>query len=473
MHSHFLAQDRHGRDVACLAREYGSHTEPNTSYPFSSGRKREDWVTAMATTERTQDVKPRRRWRIAWLLGLGVLINYFDRVNLSVSHHALIAAFGISNVTFGILASSYNWTYALCQIPIGSALDWMGVQRVCRISTFLWGLASFAAAAAPNVPSFFAARLALGVGEAPTFPANAKAIGNWFPAQERSFATSFFDAAAKLASALGVPLIGVLLLRVGWRLSFAATGLVSMLYFLLFFFVYREPEQDPRLSPEELALIRGHETFPEDASQAQASLWRLLQQRRVLGLAIGFGSYNYIFYLLLVWLPTYLSESLHTNLLDSFLYTGVPWLVATAADLLIGGWLVDALIQRGCNANRVRMFVLVGGTAMGLGILGGARAHSPAEALVWISVCIGGLSAAAPVGWSFPSLIAPTGCAGRVGGIMNFSNQISGIAASILTGILVQRWHNFAPAFTVAAIYLSAGIFAYIFLLRNAAPIRL
>lgn len=44
---------------------------------------------------------PKRRWRIAWLLGLGVLVNYFDRVNLSVSHGALTTTFGISDITFG------------------------------------------------------------------------------------------------------------------------------------------------------------------------------------------------------------------------------------------------------------------------------------------------------------------------------------------------------------------------------------
>jgi MFS transporter, ACS family, D-galactonate transporter len=424
------------------------------------------------TAELDKKQVPRRRWRIAWLLGLGVLINYFDRVNLSVSHNALIAAFGISDVTFGILSSAYNWTYALCQIPIGVVLDWLGVQRVGRVSTFVWSLASFGAAAAANVPSFFAARLVLGIGEAPTFPANAKATGHWFPQEERSFATSYFDAAAKFASAIGVPFIGILLLHIGWRLSFAATGLLSLLYFLLFFVVYREPEKDPRLTREEFALIRASGRQGEDQPQRQVSLWYLLGQRRVVGLALGFGSYNYVFYLLLVWLPTYLSESLHINLLDSFLYTGVPWLVATVTDLLIGGWLVDVLIQRGWNANRVRMVVLVGGTAMGLGILGGAHSHSATGALVWISCCIGGLSAAAPVGWSFPSLIAPRGSVGRVGGIMNFSNQVSGIAASIVTGILVQKWHNFAAAFGVAAAYLVVGISAYLFLLRNADPIE-
>src|ERR1700722_9847153 len=115
---------------------------------------------------------PRRRWRIAWLLGFGVLVNYFDRVNLSVSHAALYTAFGISNVTFGYLSGAYNWTYALCQLPVGVLLDRFGVRRVGRISTFLWSIASFASAATPGIGGFFAARLLLGVGEAPTFPAN-------------------------------------------------------------------------------------------------------------------------------------------------------------------------------------------------------------------------------------------------------------------------------------------------------------
>ena len=79
---------------------------------------------------------PRRRWRIAWLLGLGVLINYFDRVNLSVSHAALIVAFGISNTAFGYLSGAYNLTYAFCQLPVGVLLDKFGVKRVGRISTF-------------------------------------------------------------------------------------------------------------------------------------------------------------------------------------------------------------------------------------------------------------------------------------------------------------------------------------------------
>src|SRR6201996_4809161 len=111
---------------------------------------------------------PRRRLRIAFLLGIGVVVNYFDRVNLSVAHAALITTFAISNITFGYLSAAYNWTYALCQLPVGVVLDRFGVRRVGRVSSLIWSVASFAAAVTPNLTGFFGARLLLGVGEAPT-----------------------------------------------------------------------------------------------------------------------------------------------------------------------------------------------------------------------------------------------------------------------------------------------------------------
>ncbi|HZL28458.1 MAG TPA: MFS transporter [Acidobacteriaceae bacterium] len=417
---------------------------------------------------------PRRRWRIAWLLGFGVLVNYFDRVNLSVSHAALVTSFGISAVTFGYLASAYNWTYALCQLPIGVILDKFGVRRVGRISIFVWSLASFAAALTPSIGGFFGARFLLGVGEASTFPSNAKAVGYWFPRHERSLATAICDAAAKLASGIGVPVIGLFLLWVGWRWSFALTGVISLVYLLLFWKIYRNPEDDPKLTTLERNYICEDAPMPIAANEKPASLTQLLSQRKVLGLALGFGSYNYVFYLLLTWLPSYFASALHIDLLHSFLYTGVPWLFATATDFFIGGWLADTLIQRGWNANRVRQVILIGGTACGLGILGAANAHTATRALIWISISIGGLAAAAPIGWSIPALIVPRSSVGSVGGIVNFSCQVSGIAAQIATGYMVAANHqSYAWVFVVAAIYLAIGIGGYIFLMGRIEPISL
>jgi MFS family permease len=410
---------------------------------------------------------PHRRWRIAALLGIGVLVNFFDRVNISVAHDALRQSWGISALTFGVLSSAYNWSYGALQIPVGVMLDRWGVRRVGRVATFLWSMASFASGLAPGLYSFFAARLLLGVGEAPTFPANAKAIGYWFPERERSFATSINDSAAKFASAIGVPVLGILLIRFGWRWSFIFTGFISFLYFLLFRGVYRNPSEDPRLSPAERRLMAEGNAQPESAPEEHAHgapLLYLLRQPQVLGAMIGFAAYNYVFFLVLTWLPSYLSMSLHVNLLDSALYTSIPWLVATATDLLIGGWMVDALVKRGARPWLVRQSVLVGGLALGAALYGASFAHSAPVAVIWIAFAMAGLGAMAPVGWSIPSLISPRESVGRIGGIMNFATQIAAILAPIVTGYFAGK-HNFRAAFLIAAMVLAIGIAGYALLL--------
>ena len=410
---------------------------------------------------------PRRRWTIALLLGIGVLVNYFDRVNLSVSRDALEATFGISAVTFGWLSGAYNWTYMLLQLPSGLLLDRFGVRRVGIISTVIWSVACFATAISTGVAGLFGSRFLLGIGEAPTFPGNSKAIGYWFPQHERSLATAMFDSAAKFSSAIGIPLLGILLFYFGWRLNFAVTGFVSLAYFALFYFFYHNPSEDESLSVSERDFIARGGAQPEDRARAAkgAPLTYLLQKRKVWGLCLGFASYNYTFYFLLTWLPSYLSTALHIDLLHSALYTSVPWTFATLTDLAVGGWLVDSLIQRGWDSVRVRQVVLVSGTSFGLGILGAAQAHSAASALFWISMSIGGLSAASPVGWSIPSLIAPRESVGTLGGILNLCNQLAGIAAPVVTGYVVQATHSFSGAFIAASVFLLIGIAGYIFLL--------
>jgi len=421
----------------------------------------------------TSSSVPRRRWRIAFLLALGVLVNFFDRINLSVSRDALHASFGLSLVAFGYLSSAFSWTYAAMQMPAGMLLDRLGVRRVGRISALLWSVASFAAALSPGLIWFFGARLLLGVSESPTFPANAKALGYWFTREERSLATAITDAAAKFSSAIGVPLIGLLLLYFGWRWSFAATGFISFLYFVLFYLVYRNPSQDRGLSADELQFILGGGAQLEDQVKAQSgsSLGYLLTQRKVYGLALGWGAYNYTFFLLLTWLPSYLSVSLHMDLFHSVFYTSVPWLFATFTDLMVGGWLVDFLIQHGCNANRVRQTVMVAGMAFGLAIFGAASAHSPLTALVWISLALGGLAAAAPVAWTVPSLIAPRESVGTLASVANCCGQIAAISAPIVTGYIISGTHSFAAAFVTASIILLLGIVGYVFLLGRIEPI--
>jgi sugar phosphate permease len=409
---------------------------------------------------------PRRRWMITWLLGFGIMVNYFDRANLSVSQDALHTAFGISTSTFGILSGAYVWTYMLLQVPSGLLLDRFGVKLIGRVSTFLWSVASFAAALSTGISGFFAARLLLGVGEAPTFPANAKAIGYWFPKAERSLGTAIFDGAAKFGAALGAPLLGLVLYKFGWRWCFAASGIISVVFFAMFYAYYKNPSEDTKLTDVERDFIARGGAQPEDKVLAAqgAPIGYLLQRKQVWGMSLGYASYNYSFYLLFFWLPTYIKMNLHLSLLRSAMYTGIPWLFATFAEILIGGLLVDVLIERGWNGDRVRRTILIGGTSLGLALLFVGQTVRPVVALFWISIAICGLSAASPIGWSLPSLLAPRESVGTLGGILNTCNQISAIAAATATGFIL-RHHSFAFAFAVAAVYLAVGIAGYAFLL--------
>jgi sugar phosphate permease len=416
---------------------------------------------------------------MAFLLAFGVIIAFFDRINLAISQDALHVSFGLSLISFGYLSSAFSWTYALMQMPAGILLDRFGVRPVGRLSSFLWSLATFATSLSPGLAVFFGARLLLGVAEAPIFPANAKAVGYWFPQQERSLAISITDAAAKLSSAIGIPFLSLLLLHFGWRFTFAATGIFSLLYFILFCLFYRNPREDSQLSPEELHYITAGGGQEENQGQAGRTpvssnvlrLVYLLGQPKVYGLALGWGAYNYSFYLLLTWLPTYLSIAHHMDLLHSAFYTAAPWLFATVTDIVVGGWLVDFLIQRGWNANRVRQSVLILGTGFGLAIFGAVHPHSPTTALLWISLALGGLAAAAPVAWTVPSLIAPRDSVGTLASIANLSGQLAAISAPIITGYIVSATHSFASAFVTAAVILALGIVGYAFLLGRIEPI--
>jgi ACS family D-galactonate transporter-like MFS transporter len=417
--------------------------------------------------------RPKRRWRIGLLLGVGVLVNYLDRLSLSAAAPQLQHAFALGPVQVGWFLSAFFWSYALCQLPAGMLLDRFGPTRVGRWGALLWGIASTMTAAAGGFAGILAARILLGIAEAPSFPASAKATGYWFPRRERAFATSLFDAASKFSNVIGVPLVAFVVVRAGWRWGFGLTAILSFGYFIAFYLIYRDPSADPGLSnAERQYLVEGGAT-PEGHTPAGAlgMLGYLLTQRKAWGLTIGFAGYGYSFYLFLTWLPGYLVHTMHLSILHSAAYTAIPWSVATISDLFIGGWLIDHLISRGHDESRVRKTVLMAGMVLGLAVFGATRTADPNWAILWISIALGGLASAAPVCWSLPSLIAPKGGVASLGSLMNLSNNLMGAAAPVVTGYIVGATNSFTDAFLVAAAILAVGIVFFMLVLGRIEPI--
>jgi sugar phosphate permease len=409
----------------------------------------------------------KRRWRIGVFIGIGILVNYIDRVTISVAAPQLSDAFALTPAQLGVLFSAFSWTYALLQIPAGLVLDRFGVTRVGRWGAFLWAVSSVVTALATGFGGLLAARLLLGVAEAPGLAASAKATGYWFPRAERALATAIFDASAKFANVIGVPLIAFTVVTFGWRWGFGLSAALSLAYFVGFCAIYRDPSRDAKLESNELAYIREGGATPEGAAPAGgASMFGyLLTNRKVWGLTIGYSAYDYAFYLFLTWLPSYLVQTMHMSVLHSAGYAMIPWAWATFTDLAIGGWLIDHLIERGHDESRVRKAVLIFGLLSALGILGAIGTQDPRWTITWISVSLGGLAIAGAVTWSIPSLIAPKGAVGTVSGIMNCVGNVMGAIAPMLTGFIVGATHSFANAFWVAGAIIFVGILAIVFML--------
>lgn len=419
------------------------------------------------------------RWGIAILLGVGVLINYFDRVNLTVATKPIENDFHLNATEMGVLLSAYLWTYVLLQIPVGALLDKIGVKWLMRVGTLLWSVASFMTAIVSGLGLVFVARLILGIGEAPAFPGSSKATGYWFPTRERGLATSSFDAAAKFSNVIGLPLVALVVTLYGWQAGFVLTGVLSLLYFIVFWIWYRDPKEDKHLSQVEYAYIKEggaqqEETATESSSWSDVgrNLLFLLRQKKVWALTLGFTAYGYSFYLFLSWLPGYLETQLHLSILKSGLYSIIPWAVATLTDIFIGGWLVDALIKRGYDPTKVRKTLVAIGLLLGIAVIGAAFTKDANVATIWISIALGGLAFAAPIGWSLPGLIAPKGTVGTVGSIMNFFNNGAGIVAPIVAGFVIDRTGSFALNFIIAAIILVLGILCYLLLLGKIEQIQ-
>jgi sugar phosphate permease len=406
------------------------------------------------------------RWGIAALLSTGIVITYFDRVNLSVATTPLMHEFHFSDAQMGILLSSYLWTYTVLQIPVGALLDRIGVKWIMRAGAIIWSIASFMTAIVGGFGLIILSRLLLGIGEAPVFPGSSKATGYWFPVTERGRATTAFDAAAKFSSALGLPIVALVVSAWGWQAGFWTTGILSLIYAAAFWLLYRNPREDRNLSEQERNYIVEGGAQQEDAvpSNTATNLAFLLKQRKIWGLTLGFAAYNYAFNLFLAWLPGYLQTQLHASVLKSGLYLIIPWLVATVTDVLIGGWLVDRLIARGADPTRTRKILFTIGILLGVAAIGAAFTTNVNLAVAWLTISLAGLAFAAPIAWSIPSLIAPKGSVGSVGGIMNFLGNLSGIIAPIVAGFIAGSL-GFAVNFLITGIILLVGLACFLLML--------
>ena len=369
-----------------------------------------------------------RRWTIGVLLAAGVLVNYIDRISLSVAAPQLQHDFGLSPQAVGLSLQRLLLVLFPVQLPGGLLLDRFGIKTVGRWGTFLWSAASAATALCSGYAGIFTARLLLGIAEAPGMIGNQKATGCGFPPGSAAAPPPFSTRPPNS------PMSSVFRLSPSSSLALAGAGalrsppILSFLYFIAYWLMYRDPSEDRHLSRQEHAYILAGGAVPEGQPAAgQANMLAyVLRNRKVWAHMIGYSAYGYSFYLFLTWLPGYLVESLHMSILKSAGFATIPWIFASLADLFIGGFFVDYLIGRGLDETKVRKVAIACGMAAGLAVFGAAYTADPFWALVWITIALSGLSAAAPVASSIVSLISPRGATATIGGHRQSDQQPDG-----------------------------------------------
>jgi MFS family permease len=394
-----------------------------------------------------------RKWLTVILLGLGMVIAYVDRGNLSavLAFRDFRTAFHLSDTDRGLLNSAFFWSYAALQIPAGWIVDRYGAKRPYAIGFTLWSLASATSGFVQNMGQLAGTRLVLGVGESVSTAASLRWIRFNCEERERGLATGIMFAGTKLGAAVGAPVTVFLVARFNWRLMFLVSGLSGLVWLVVWVLGVRD-ERPARV-------------FPSDAS-AVVKMTDLLRRRALWGIILGTFAYNYFIYFCLTWLPSYLTEARHLSPQAMGFYTMFSF-GGIAIVSILAGLAADRVIARGGNPVRTRkLFTLVGFVLASTEIVG-MLTRSNNVALFFAIFSLTGLGLATANYWALTQTIFPQNAIGRVIGVQNCASNLSGIAAAILTGWLKQLTGGYGASGVAILVVLLIGLASYGLLVRE------
>ena len=397
------------------------------------------------------------RWWIAGLIFLATLINYIDRLTISVLAPVITRELGLTNTEFGGIVTWFLLAYTISQGLSGKLYDRIGTKRGFVGSITVWSIAAMAHAFARGLASLSIFRFILGLGEAGNWPGAAKTIAEWFPIRERAFGMAIFNSGAAIGSVVAPPLIVWLSLSYGWQTTFIVTGSLGFLWLLIWLFFYQTPERHRWLSDEERQLIREgqrvEQTVDSDAVQFR---WRdLLRYRQVWGIVLARFLTDPVWWLYISWLPKYLADARGFSLVKIGLFAWVPYVAADAGSLS-GGWLSGFLISRGWSVDRARKIVIgLSALLMPAGILA-ALARDPMVALALIGVVLFGFQVWINNVQTLPSDYFPDKAVGSVAGLGGTGAGIGSMIFILSTGWIVDHF-SYVPVLVTAGLLAPLG----------------
>ena len=410
-------------------------------------------------------MKQRRRAFIAMLLFSVVVINYIDRVALSVAAKPIATEFGLSPVTMGYLFSCFLWTYVPALIPIGVLIDRTGPKRMVGGGVALWSAATAAFGAAGGFGTLLVARLAMGVGEATTFPSMGRVVRDWIPQGERGLVTTLANCGSSAGPAVGAILTGVLVASYGWRVAFLLLGLLGFVWLAIWWFVFDQPERASWLGDDERRLILRERNGPQTAQPVTGQpmappspIWHLLQQRSVIGVMLTQSCIVYTTYLFVSWLPSYLQSTFDLSIASAGSYTAIPYVITAVIGVAIARFSDRRLSPEAVQAGERRVYIAVM-LVLSLTILVAPFTTRLWELILVVTLVLTGSTTASSLNFTLASdLITNPRDAGRITSMVAFGGNAFGLISPIVTGYIVAGTGSYRWAFWIAGGLLLMGI---------------
>jgi MFS family permease len=402
--------------------------------------------------------KPTHTRHVVLALTVGAyFITYMDRVAISSAVPAIQREFGFSIVTMGWILSSFQWGYAIFQIPGGWLGDRFGPRRALAAIVTWWSIFSSATVLAWNAISMAVIRFLFGIGEAGAFPIATRSLSRWMLPSERGFAQGITHAGSRFGGAVTPAIVAYLIANYGWRTPFLCFGLIGVLWAGIWYWYYRDtPAEHPSVNSTERSLIEQSTAQFRNGANRRVPWGLILRSPQMWILSAMYFCYAYNVSVYLVWFPKYLHAYRGFEIERMGLYASLPLLAGVIGDAL-GGWTSDRLVAR-CGLKVARRCVAVAGFLASATAIIPACLTSDPELSVWLScAAMFSLELTVGVSWAIPLDIGGD-FAGSVSAVMNTCGNIGGATASALSAYLVALYGWSVPFLVMSGLSVVAAL---------------
>jgi ACS family glucarate transporter-like MFS transporter len=393
------------------------------------------------------------RWLVMGIVMAIMAVTALNRLNLSIAGKYIEEEFSFSTISMGTVFSAFLWGYGLFQIPWGYVCDRIGPRRTLTASIFCFAAGSGAMVLAPRLAAatgvsalavFRIVRFLTGVGEAAVSSNVTRVIASWTALPERGFASGLQVCGLGLGGTLTPIAIAWTMVHWGWRISFAiSAGLAFVVVAVWHWYATDWPEQNPRVSEQELRIIHPEAEKANARLQQKATKvpWmKMLTSLSVWGLILGYGFQGYAFYVYYNWFYFYAVKVRGLDIMHAAAWTSAPFL-AMAMLSPIGGWFSDRIARVSDRRKGRLAAVWVGMGIAALLLYTGNHLSLTVAALPMIALAAGFTMFATANFWAACIDLAP-GYSASLSALMNTVGSLGGVISSTVTASIAvhQSW---------------------------------